>query len=53
MARPLAGMLLADMGADVLIVDRPAASDLGLKRARRIELMNRGTRGFGYSICRS
>ena len=41
---PFAGMLLADMGADVLIIDRPAAGDLGLKRARKIELMNRGKR---------
>ena len=41
---PFAGMLLADMGADVLIVDRPGASDLGVNRARRIDLMNRGKR---------
>ena len=41
---PFAGMLLADMGADVLIVDRPGATDLGVNRARRIELMNRGKR---------
>jgi len=41
---PFAGMLLADMGADVLIVDRPAQGDLGLKRSRKIELMNRGKR---------
>jgi len=41
---PFAGMLLADMGADVLIVDRPVSGDLGLKRARAIELMNRGKR---------
>ncbi|MGQ0653601.1 MAG: CoA transferase, partial [Betaproteobacteria bacterium] len=26
---PFAGMMLADMGADVLLVDRPAASGLG------------------------
>jgi alpha-methylacyl-CoA racemase len=41
---PFAGMLLADMGADVLLVDRPASGDLGLKRARKVELMNRGKR---------
>jgi len=37
---PFAGMLLADMGADVLVVDRPAAGDLGLKReplVRRVD----------------
>ena len=27
---PFAGMLLADMGADVLVVDRPGESGLGL-----------------------
>ena len=31
---PFAGMLLADMGADVLVIDRPAATDLGLERER-------------------
>jgi len=31
---PFAGMLLADMGADVLLVDRPGSSGLGLKRER-------------------
>jgi alpha-methylacyl-CoA racemase len=41
---PFAGMLLADMGADVLVIDRPAASDLGLKRARRHDVMMRGKR---------
>ncbi|MGE0874267.1 MAG: CaiB/BaiF CoA transferase family protein [Burkholderiales bacterium] len=41
---PFAGMLLADMGADVLVIDRPASGDLGLKRARKVELMNRGKR---------
>jgi len=38
---PFAGMLLADMGADVLLVDRPAASDLGLKRERWMDVMLR------------
>ncbi len=28
---PFAGMLLADMGADVLVIDRPATTDLGLE----------------------
>ena len=32
---PFAGMLLADMGADVLVIDRPANTDLGLKRDKR------------------
>ncbi len=41
---PFAGMLLADMGADVLVVDRPAAGDLGLKRERWYDVMMRGKR---------
>jgi alpha-methylacyl-CoA racemase len=41
---PFAGMLLADMGADVLVVDRPATPDLGLKRERWMDVMMRGKR---------
>ncbi len=41
---PFAGMLLADMGADVLVVDRPASSDLGLTRERWYDVMMRGKR---------
>ncbi len=41
---PFCGMLLADLGADVLVVDRPASADLGLKRARRHDVMMRGKR---------
>jgi alpha-methylacyl-CoA racemase len=41
---PFAGMLLADMGADVLIVDRPGDSGLGLKRTRSQDVMLRGKR---------
>ena len=41
---PFAGMLLADMGADVLVVDRPEESELGLKRERWYDVMMRGKR---------
>jgi alpha-methylacyl-CoA racemase len=41
---PFAGMLLADMGADVLVIDRPASTDLGLKRERWYDTMMRGKR---------
>ncbi len=37
-------MLLADMGADVLVVDRPRSSGLGLKRERWQDVMLRGKR---------
>ncbi|HSC62847.1 MAG TPA: CaiB/BaiF CoA-transferase family protein, partial [Caldimonas sp.] len=39
---PFAGMMLADMGADVILVDRPFEPGLGVKRARRFDLMMRG-----------
>jgi alpha-methylacyl-CoA racemase len=47
---PFAGMLLADLGADVLVVDRPAAADLGLKRARRHDVMMRGKRSVTLDL---
>ncbi len=47
---PFAGMLLADMGADVLLVDRPAATDLGLKRERRHDVMLRGKRSVALDL---
>ncbi len=47
---PFAGMLLADMGADVLLIDRPAASDLGLKRERWNDVMMRGKRSVTLDL---
>ena len=47
---PFAGMLLADMGADVLVVDRPAGTDLGLKRERRTDVMMRGKRSVTLDL---
>ena len=41
---PFCGMMLADMGADVLVVDRAGGSDLGLKRERWFDTMMRGRR---------
>ena len=41
---PLCGMLLADMGADVLRLDRLAASDLGFAIDHRFDIMNRNKR---------
>jgi alpha-methylacyl-CoA racemase len=43
---PFAGMMLADMGADVLLVDRPADADLGFGRERRFDVMLRGRRSI-------
>jgi alpha-methylacyl-CoA racemase len=47
---PFAGMLLADMGADVLLVDRPAASDLGVARERHLDVMLRGKRSVTLDL---
>jgi alpha-methylacyl-CoA racemase len=41
---PFCGMMLADMGADVLLVDRPGDSGLGLGRNRGFDVMLRGRR---------
>ena len=47
---PFAGMMLADMGADVLVVDRPASSGLGLKRERWYDVMLRGKRSVTLDL---
>src|SRR5438046_1010848 len=47
---PFAGMLLADMGADVLVVDRPVDSGLGLKRERWYDVMMRGKRSVTLDL---
>src|SRR5271156_2307699 len=43
---PMCAMLLADLGATVLRIDRPGGSDLGLERPRHLDLLLRGR----YSI---
>jgi alpha-methylacyl-CoA racemase len=47
---PFAGMLLADMGADVLLVDRPASAGLGLERERWNDVMLRGRRSVTLDL---
>src|SRR5258706_12004237 len=47
---PFAGMVLADMGADVLMVERPQAADLGLKRERKHDVMLRGKRSVALDL---
>lgn len=47
---PFAGMLLADMGADVLLIDRPVPGDLGLKRERWNDVMMRGKRSVTLDL---
>ena len=43
-------MLLADMGADVLVIDRAATTDLGLKRERWYDVMMRGKRSVTLDL---
>jgi crotonobetainyl-CoA:carnitine CoA-transferase CaiB-like acyl-CoA transferase len=47
---PLAGMLLADMGAEVLRIERPGETDLGVKRERRFDLMLRGRKSITLDL---
>src|SRR5512137_420722 len=43
-------MLLADLGADVLLVDRPAAPALGFELPRRADVMLRGRRSVTLDL---
>jgi alpha-methylacyl-CoA racemase len=47
---PFCGMMLADMGADVLLVDRPADPQLGLALPRRYDVMLRGRRSVTLDL---
>ena len=47
---PFAGMVLADLGADVLVIDRPGDAGLGLKRERWTDVMMRGKRSVTLDL---
>jgi alpha-methylacyl-CoA racemase len=47
---PFGGMLLADMGADVLRVDRVAPADLGIPIPARYDLLNRNKRSVAVDL---
>ena len=47
---PFCGMMLADMGADVLLVDRPTDPRLGLGRERWFDVMLRGRRSLTLDL---
>ena len=47
---PFCGMMLADMGADVLLVDRPQDPRLGLGRERWYDVMLRGRRSVTIDL---
>src|SRR5204863_6742440 len=47
---PMCAMLLADLGATVLRIDRPEPSDLGLPRELRYDLLLRGRRALALDL---
>ena len=47
---PMCAMMLSDMGADVVRVDRVADSGLGMKRDPRYDLLNRGRRSVAVDM---
>jgi len=49
---PFCGMMLADMGAEMIRIDRREKADLGLDRAPAFEVMNRGRTSIAVDIKR-
>jgi alpha-methylacyl-CoA racemase len=47
---PFCGMLLADMGADVLRIDRLVASDIGISVPPKFDLLNRNKRSIALDL---
>jgi alpha-methylacyl-CoA racemase len=47
---PFCGMLLADMGADVLRIDRIAAIDIGIPMPPKYDLLNRNKRSLAVDL---
>ncbi len=48
---PMCAMLLADLGADVIRVDRPAQIDLGVpRRSRHFDVLRRGRRSIAVDL---
>ena len=47
---PFCGMLLADLGADVLRLDRTQATDLGVPVAPRFDVLGRGKRSLAIDL---
>jgi alpha-methylacyl-CoA racemase len=49
---PMCAMLLADLGATVLRIDRPGPQDLGVARPRRYDLLLRGRHSLAVDLKR-
>lgn len=50
---PMCAMLLADLGATVLRLDRPTDAALGIERPQRFNLLNRGRRSVRLDLKRA
>ena len=47
---PMCAMLLSDLGAEVIRVDRPSQVDLGIDRGRKYNVLNRGRRSVAVDL---
>ena len=47
---PFCAMLLADLGADVIRVDRQTPVDIGIDRGRKYSVLNRGRRSIAVDL---
>lgn len=47
---PVAGMFLADLGAEVLLLERTAPADIGIARERRFEVPHRGKSSLALDL---
>ncbi len=47
---PFAGMMLADLGAEVIRIDRTGGNDLGFPMDERLDIMSRGKRSIKVDI---
>src|SRR5687767_6660809 len=47
---PMCAMLLADLGAEVIRVDRLEATDLGIDRGRQYSVLNRSRRSISVDL---
>ncbi len=47
---PMCAMLLSDLGADVIRVDRVVSADLGINRPRKFNVLNRGRKSIAVDL---
>ncbi|MGO4406345.1 CaiB/BaiF CoA transferase family protein [Bosea sp. RAF48] len=49
---PMAAMLLSDLGADIIVIDRPEPSGLGIAKPIRFDVTRRGRRSIALDLKR-